>query len=42
MVMSMLTQQVMPASLDRETECLAASVYFESKSEPLEAISIRA
>lgn len=26
----------MPAELDREAECLAASVYFESKSEPLE------
>lgn len=33
---ALVSQQVMPASLDRETECLAASVYFESKSEPLE------
>jgi spore germination cell wall hydrolase CwlJ-like protein len=32
----LVSQQVMPAKLDRETECLAASVYFESKSEPLE------
>lgn len=32
----LVSQQVMPASLDRETECLAASVYFESKGEPLE------
>ncbi|NNM77277.1 cell wall hydrolase [Sphingomonas sp. ID1715] len=28
--------QTMPDKLDRETECLAASVYFESKTEPLE------
>lgn len=28
--------QTMPAKLDRETECLAASVYFEAKTEPLE------
>ena len=28
--------QVIPTKLDRETECLAASVYFESKTEPLE------
>lgn len=32
----LVSQQVMPATLDRDTECLAASVYFESKSEPLE------
>lgn len=32
----LVDDQDMPASLDRETECLAASVYFESKSEPLE------
>ena len=32
----LVSQQVMPAALDRETECLAASVYFESKGEPLE------
>jgi spore germination cell wall hydrolase CwlJ-like protein len=32
----LVSQQVMPAELDRETECLAASVYFESKGEPLE------
>lgn len=32
----LVSQQVMPASLDREAECLAASVYFESKGEPLE------
>ena len=28
--------QVLPQKLDRETECLAASVYFEAKTEPLE------
>lgn len=28
--------QTIPQKLDRETECLAASVYFESKTEPLE------
>jgi N-acetylmuramoyl-L-alanine amidase len=28
--------QTVPQSLDREAECLAASVYFESKGEPLE------
>jgi N-acetylmuramoyl-L-alanine amidase len=28
--------QTIPDKLDRETECLAASVYFESKTEPLE------
>jgi spore germination cell wall hydrolase CwlJ-like protein len=28
--------QAIPQKLDRETECLAASVYFESKTEPLE------
>ncbi|HEV2569909.1 cell wall hydrolase [Sphingomonas sp.] len=28
--------QSIPQKLDRETECLAASVYFESKTEPLE------
>lgn len=32
----LVSQQVMPGKIDRETECLAASVYFESKSEPLE------
>jgi spore germination cell wall hydrolase CwlJ-like protein len=32
----LVAAQAMPASLDRETECLAASVYFEAKSEPLE------
>ena len=32
----LVNQQVMPASLDRDAECLAASVYFESKGEPLE------
>lgn len=32
----MVAAQEMPASLDRDAECLAASVYFESKSEPLE------
>ena len=32
----LVAEQDMPASIDRETECLAASVYFESKSEPLE------
>lgn len=32
----LVSQQVMPATLDKETECLAASVYFESKGEPLE------
>lgn len=32
----LVSQQAIPAELDRETECLAASVYFESKSEPLE------
>lgn len=33
---ALVDQQDIPAKLDRETECLAASVYFESKSEPLE------
>ena len=33
---ALVDEQDMPAKLDRETECLAASVYFESKSEPLE------
>jgi spore germination cell wall hydrolase CwlJ-like protein len=32
----MVAAQVIPAALDRDAECLAASVYFESKSEPLE------
>ena len=32
----LVSLQDMPATLDRETECLAASVYFESKGEPLE------
>lgn len=32
----LVSQQMMPETLDRETECLAASVYFESKGEPLE------
>lgn len=32
----LVSWQDMPDSIDRETECLAASVYFESKSEPLE------
>ncbi|QHL90055.1 cell wall hydrolase [Sphingomonas changnyeongensis] len=32
----MVAAQPVPARLDRELECLAASVYFESKSEPLE------
>lgn len=32
----LVAQQDMPAELDRETECLAASVYFEAKGEPLE------
>lgn len=32
----LVARQSVPASLDRETECLAASVYFESKGEPLE------
>jgi N-acetylmuramoyl-L-alanine amidase len=32
----LVAQQEMPASLDRETECLAASIYFEAKGEPLE------
>ena len=32
----LVDQQAIPAKLDRETECLAASVYFESKTEPLE------
>jgi spore germination cell wall hydrolase CwlJ-like protein len=32
----MVAAQAIPASLDRDEECLAASVYFESKSEPLE------
>ena len=32
----LVSVQDMPATLDRETECLAASVYFESKGEPLE------
>lgn len=32
----LVSRQTMPASLDRDTECLATSVYFESKGEPLE------
>ena len=32
----LVSLQDMPANLDREAECLAASVYFESRSEPLE------
>lgn len=32
----LVAAQPMPATIDRELECLAASVYFESKSEPLE------
>lgn len=32
----LVAQQSLPATLDREAECLAASVYFESKGEPLE------
>jgi N-acetylmuramoyl-L-alanine amidase len=32
----LVARQPIPDSLDREAECLAASVYFESKSEPLE------
>jgi spore germination cell wall hydrolase CwlJ-like protein len=32
----LVSWQEMPETLDRETECLAASVYFESKGEPLE------
>jgi len=32
----LVAQQAMPATLDRETECMAASIYFESKGEPLE------
>ena len=32
----LVSLQDMPAALDREAECLAASVYFESRSEPLE------
>lgn len=32
----LVAAQPMPAAIDRELECLAASVYFESKSEPLE------
>lgn len=32
----LVAAQPIPASIDRELECLAASVYFESKSEPLE------
>jgi spore germination cell wall hydrolase CwlJ-like protein len=32
----LVAQQGMPTALDREAECLAASVYFESKGEPLE------
>lgn len=32
----LVARQGMPGTLDREAECLAASVYFESKSEPLE------
>jgi N-acetylmuramoyl-L-alanine amidase len=32
----LVSWQAMPKTLDRETECLAASVYFESKGEPLE------
>ncbi len=32
----LVAQHDTPAALDREAECLAASVYFESKGEPLE------
>lgn len=32
----LVAQQSHPETLDREAECLAASVYFESKGEPLE------
>lgn len=32
----LVARQSMPATMDRETECLAASIYFESKGEPLE------
>ncbi len=32
----LVSWQKTPGTLDRETECLAASVYFESKGEPLE------
>lgn len=32
----LVAQQTMPSELDREAECLAASVYFEAKGEPLE------
>ena len=32
----LVSRQPLPDTLDREAECLAASVYFESKSEPLE------
>lgn len=32
----LVAAQPMPQTIDRELECLAASVYFESKSEPLE------
>ena len=32
----LVSRQIMPASLDRDTECLATSVYFEAKGEPLE------
>lgn len=32
----LVAQHKAPAALDREAECLAASVYFESKGEPLE------
>lgn len=32
----LVAAKAMPAELDRESECLAASVYFEAKSEPLD------
>ena len=32
----LVAAKTMPAELDREAECLAASVYFEAKSEPLD------
>jgi spore germination cell wall hydrolase CwlJ-like protein len=32
----LVARQAMPDRLEREAECLAASVYFEAKSEPLE------
>lgn len=33
---SLVSAQVMPAALDRETECLAGAVYFEAKGESLD------